>query len=106
MQSLNLMSNLKDHLPFSPPGLPIFPETLPIFPALFSLLRSTYFLQNYATIILQLGLPCSPVLPGHVLLFGHYISVREDFEMSENIWDFGLLFVEKYLLPKKKHFFY
>ena len=28
------------------------------------------------------------------------------FEISENIWDSGLLFVEKYLLLKKLHIFY
>ena len=42
----------------------------------------------------NLGLPYSPALPGHVILFGHYISVWEDFKICENE-DSGLLFVEK-----------
>ena len=29
---------------------------------------------------------------------------RRIFEISENVWDSGLLFVEKYLLLKKLHF--
>ena len=46
-------------------------------------------------LVALLGLPYSPALLGHVLLFGHYISV----------WDFGLFFVEKYLSFRKLHFF-